>query len=120
MDDDWVARILDAFEGIDDVHAIDELARLLSDRFVRYTLYYVTSEPATSLDELADVLAGLEAIEHGAIITPAGHEQIRIQLYHIVLPKLANSGYVRFDRDDLTVERADIPPSISTVLDGIL
>lgn len=118
MDDDWLAGLLDALEGVDE-QTLDELFRLLSDRYVRHTLFYLSSTPTTSLDELADVIAGLESIAQETIVTPVDRDRIRIRLYHAILPRLDEAGYVRFDTTDHTLERTNVPTPVSTLFEVI-
>ena len=79
------------------------MLELLSNRSVRYALYYLSAESETSLDRLADIVTGLEATVDGDVGTPADREQIRIRLYHVTLPKLDDAGYLEFDTEDHTV-----------------
>lgn len=118
MDNDWLHGLLDAVEG-EDEQAVDELFRLLSDRYVRHTLFYLSSNSTTSLDELADVIAGLEATAQETIVTPVDRDRIRIRLYHVVLPRLDEAEYIHFDSTDHTVERASIPSLVSTLLEEL-
>lgn len=120
MDDDWLVDFLNALEGLQADQAPDEVLELLSDRYIRYTLYYLSKDPTTSLDELADIIAGWEATETDAIITPADRERIRIRLYHVILPKLDDTGYLDFDTTDHTIKRSSVPSIVSTLLEDLL
>lgn len=119
MDEDWLESLLGAANGIENESDLDVLLRLLSDRYVRYVLSYLSTTPSTSLDELADVIAGFEAADRGTIIGPEDHDRIRIRLYHVVLPKLDEHGYIQFDTTDQTIELTHVPSPISTLLDEI-
>ena len=100
-------------------YSLDRLIYLLSDRYVRHTLYYLSDESTITLDRLADVVAGLEAAESDAITTPHDRRRIRIRLHHVVLPKLDAAGFLRFDAVDDTVSEIDIPPVVNSLLNAI-
>ena len=67
-------------------------------------------------DELAEYVAGIEAMECGDIVTPTAYETIRIRLYHSVLPKLDEVGYIDFDLRDRTITSATIPEEMRSLL----
>lgn len=117
MDDDWFEAVLDELGAIEDDRAVDEMLRLISNRHVRYTLYYLSEHPTTSLCRIADVVAGWEAVEKDRIITPDDRERIRIRLYHVALPKLRERGYIDFDLADQTVTRSNVPREVFDLLD---
>ena len=118
MDDEWVEGLLDALAG-EDEQTLDQVFRLLSDRYVRQTLFYLSSNPTTTLDELADVIAGWEATAQETIVTPVDRDRIRIRLYHVILPRLDEAGYIHFDITDHAIERTSVPSPVSTVLEEL-
>ncbi len=97
--------------------ALDEALALLQDRTVRATLYYLSAEPTTTLDEVAAVVAGQTATDDETITNAADYTGIRLRLYHAVLPKLAHRGYLRFDHETGTVSRITIPSVVETLLE---
>lgn len=117
MNEEWFEHLLD--ETGEDDRTLDEIFDLLSDRYVRHSLYYLFDRTSTSLDELADLVAGLEAVESDAITTPEDHERIRVRLYHVVLPKLDAHGYVEFDTDEHSVTRTEVPATVHSLLDAV-
>lgn len=119
MDDDWFADLLNTLKGMEEEHALDEILQLLSDQYTRYTLSYLSTSPTPSLDELTDIIAGLEAVERETIITPVAHDRIRIRLYHVILPKLEESGFIHFDAAEQTIQRSNVPPAVVDLLDKI-
>lgn len=119
MGDDWLEDFMETIGGMEEEYPLDEIFRLLSDQYVRYTLDYLSASSTTSLDELTDVIAGLEAVEQEAIITPVEHDRIRIRLYHVVLPQLDECGFVQFDATDKTIEQSNVPSPVVALLDEI-
>lgn len=119
MDDDWLDDLLETLGGMEEDYPLDEIFRLLSDQYVRYTLDYLSASSTTSLGELADIIAGLEAVEQETIITPVDHDRIRIRLYHVVLPQLDECGYIQFDATDRTIEQSNVPSPVVALLDEI-
>lgn len=104
---------LDAMGGGD----VDELFGLLASRESRHVLFYLTAASETTLDRLADVVAGLEATATGVGVSPAERDRIRARLYHNVLPRLDDGGYVEFDADAHTVRRREVPPLVDALVD---
>ena len=107
---------LDVLRSLESELPLDELFNALADEYTRYTLYYLSDQPTVTLEQLADVVAGIEATTADAVATPADHGRIRIHLYHITIPRLEELGYVDFDPDEQTVTRATMPPAVRTVL----
>lgn len=118
MDDDWFERLPDDLRG-EDEQTLDELFGLLSDRYVRRTLSYLSSNPTTTLHELADVIAGVEATEQKTIVSPTDRDRICIRLYHATLPKLDDAGYIHFDSTTQVIERTDVPPPVTSLLEAL-
>ena len=116
MDEASLRDVLEAVEAMESDAASDVLLDVLSDRYARYVLYHLSDESTATLDALADTATGLAAAESGAIATPGDREEIRVRLYHLVLPKLDDAGYLEFDSETRTVERGEVP----AVLDELL
>ncbi|PCR90157.1 DUF7344 domain-containing protein [Natrinema ejinorense] len=95
---------------------VDDVIRTLGDRHARNAIIYLHDHPRATFDELADVLAASEASDDDTISTPADRERIRIQLYHAILPRLAEVGFVRFDSETNTVTDTTIPKPVVDAL----
>lgn len=119
MDDAGLKDLLERVERIEGTEALDEILNLLSDRYIRYTLYYLSEHTATTIDTLTDVIAGWEAIETGTIISSETHRRIRIRLYHVTLPKLDYHDYVDFDTDDYTIKQSEKSAMLTPLLDNL-
>lgn len=110
MDEGLRTALLDVLDAAEGERSLDTAFRLLSDAHVRYVLYYLSDRSSASLDELAGVVAGLEATERRSVATRTDHERIRIRLHHAVLPKLEENGVVEFDPGEETVTRVEDHP----------
>ncbi|ELZ13948.1 hypothetical protein C477_21370 [Haloterrigena salina JCM 13891] len=113
MNEAWLRDVLEAMES-DAVP--DDLLGVLSDRYARYVLSHLSDESTVTLDALADTATGLKATETGSIATPGDRDEIRVRLYHLVLPKLDAAGYLEFDSETQTVERDEIPDVLRELL----
>ena len=102
-------------EGIDR-HRLTDLFSLLSDQYVRYTLAYVSGRQAITLNELTEFVTGREATDRGVIARRSDYERVRIRLYHVVLPRLDEAGYVEFDSQTCTITGVAIPPIVDRLL----
>ena len=94
--------------------ADDEFYRALAARPRRRLLGYLLEAETSTIGGLADVLCGWEATE--PMVGPERHEQFRMALTHSHLPCLADAGLLQYDREEGTVELADLPPSVRDVI----
>lgn len=83
----------------------------LSVRLRRQTLYYLLEEPETTIDELADVLAGWRATESGPV-GPTERERIALELRHVHLPRLDGATLVEYDSVGGNVRLCDVPEQV--------
>lgn len=95
----------------------DRELRALADPLARHTLRYIGSHSAATLEEVADAVAGFEAAETETLVTAGSRDRFGVRLYHMVLPRLDELGFVRFDPADRKVERGDIPEDIAPLLE---
>lgn len=103
--------------GDDQPSSTSDAVSLLSSPMARRTLIYLTDTSTTTVEELADVLTGMEATGADTLATPADRRRVRILLYHCVLPRLDAAGYVDFDAEERTVVRGDVPEVVDELLD---
>lgn len=118
-DDAPTLNIRELAAAEDDV-PINDVFRALSNHHVRYVLYYLhglDSDTELSLAHLADVATAWHATETGTVATAEDRDRIRIHLYHAVLPKLDDLGYLTFDTDTNTITDVEIPPFVESVLE---
>lgn len=87
--------------------SLTETFELLASPYRRYVLYYLTSE----VDRVdIETLAGaLTAWDRGQAAPGLSDSEVAVEtaLYHTHLPKLAEAGIVRFDRDSGVIELDD-------------
>lgn len=97
---------------------LDAIFRALSDPVRRHVLYYLQVHEDATVDELATAITGWRGARSiGGSTEPHDRDQMVASLYHTHLPKLADSGVVRYDREDGRVELGDIPPFVTSLLD---
>ncbi len=84
--------------------SLDLIFELLSNKRRRYVLYYLNEQPngVATMDELAEGVLTYERRVTGG--DQSDHrQQIRIELRHVHVPKLAANGLVDHDRRTETV-----------------
>jgi hypothetical protein len=106
----------DPEEQLSELDLPDRAIRTLSNPLARHALRYIQDRPETTLDAVADAVAGFEAVDTESIVTTSDRDRLRVKLYHVVLPRLDDEGFVEFDRAARTVERAAVPPGATVVL----
>lgn len=83
---------------------VDEaVLQAMSDPHRRYVLYYLLDTDATTLDELADAVAGWVTTTHGGVTDPVERDRIEITLHHSHLPVLGDADLVAVGEDDAVV-----------------
>lgn len=95
---------------------VDDVIRLFGDRHARNALIYLHDHPTATLGELADALAAAAASSDETIAAPSERERIRVRLYHEILPRLDDLGFVAFDWETNAVTETTIPPAVSNSL----
>ncbi|MFD1564721.1 hypothetical protein ACFR99_14360 [Haloarchaeobius amylolyticus] len=116
MGDEQFDPNLRALHAAADDFPFDDIVRLLGDRHTRYVLVSLHDDPTPTLEELADVVAATDASETGTIAAPSDRDRIRLWLYHAILPRLADLGFIAFDSDAKAVTDTDIPAAVSDAL----
>ncbi|WP_247001802.1 DUF7344 domain-containing protein [Halosolutus gelatinilyticus] len=95
---------------------VDELFDALSHRRRRLVLYYLKANEQTTLDELADWVATIEARPNGSEATAEQREAAAIDLFHIHLPKLADLKVIEYDRRSGDARYRDPPETVDQLL----
>jgi DNA-binding transcriptional ArsR family regulator len=98
--------------------------RLAEDRFYwalasphrRRLLHYLCENEDGTVDELASVLSGWEATTSGTMQTQTDRLEIRLQLLHNHLPRLADWGLIDYDVDAGTVKLGSLHPRTVDVI----
>lgn len=96
--------------------SVDEILRLLSDRYARTTIMYLYERPDTTLEQLAAIAAAREAVADETIATESSYERAFLSLYHVTLPRLDAHDFLEFDPNARTVTATDIPEPVYAFL----
>jgi hypothetical protein len=106
--------------ALEDELPLDEVFGALSDRYVRYTIYYLYDGPdAISLDRLADVITAWDATLSGTVATRSDRDRTCVVLHRVVLPELDSLGYLTYDGRDTgaeSIRNPDVPASVLSLL----
>lgn len=94
----------------------DDVVRLLGDRHARHVLVYLHDNPAPTLEELADVVTARDASMEGTVAGPSHRDRNQLWLYHAILPRLEDMGFIAFDTETKTVTDTAIPDAVSDAL----
>ncbi|MFA9415471.1 hypothetical protein [Natrinema sp. HArc-T2] len=116
MGDEQFEPDLRALRAATDEFPFDDVVRLLGDCHARSVLVSLHDNPTPTLEELADVVTATAASETGTIAAPSDRDQIRLRLYHSILPQLEDLGFITFDTAAKTVTDTDIPEAVSAAL----
>ncbi|MFC4553018.1 MULTISPECIES: DUF7344 domain-containing protein [Halorussus] len=96
----------------------DNVFDALSSRRSRYVLVHLREEDgAVSLDELADVVAAWETGKAIDLVSEEHRERVFTSLAHSQLPKLSMMGLVKYDEQDLLVDRGPHAEQADAYLD---
>ncbi|OAQ53910.1 hypothetical protein HTG_06475 [Natrinema mahii] len=104
--------------AVDD-RSVDDVFRLLASPIARSTIVYCHQQPRPTVEELADVIAGVTASAEGTIASPADRDRIRIRLSHETLPRLEDMELLAFDRESGDVIETSIPEPILDCLRAV-
>ncbi|WP_424019690.1 winged helix-turn-helix domain-containing protein [Halorientalis pallida] len=97
--------------------AVDGRLEALSNHTRRFLLYYLREHGDATQAELTDVVTGWLATNAGTDAAPAAHDERRIALQHVHLPKLLECGLVEHDPDTGVVALGDYPGWVDDCLD---
>lgn len=100
-------------EGVGDVLSPDDLYGVLASTMRRRALYFLLEHDRTTVDELADTLAGWEAAAENEHVGRERRQRLYVSLHHVHLPRLAEAGFVTHDTDSGDVSLS--PLSAATV-----
>jgi hypothetical protein len=108
-----VPRWQSAFSSEDghEISSPDRLFDALSARLRRQALFYLLEEPETTIDDLADVLAGWRSTATGPV-GPTERERIAVELRHVHLPRLDEATLVEFDSVAGDVRLRELPDPV--------
>lgn len=96
--------------GATESAALDSVFQALSDRRRRYVLYYLT-QVERDVVERADLVVAIRRIEAATPGSgePAPADRVAADLHHNHLPRLAEAGFLDYDRRQGTVRYTETP-----------
>jgi predicted transcriptional regulator len=94
---------------------VTEVCELLAERRRRHVCALLGRRAPRTLDDLASAVAAREAGSEGAV-TAEHRERVKLSLYHVHLPRLAEAGVVAFDRDAGRVARGEAAAEVAATL----
>ena len=97
--------------------AVDGRLEALSNHTRRFVLYYLREHGDATQTELTDVVTGWLATAAGTDADRAAHDERRIALQHVHLPKLRECALVEHDPDTGVVTLGDYPEWVDDCLD---
>lgn len=96
--------------------ADDQFYRALTSSHRRRLLYYLFENEESTAEELASVLSGWEATATGTMYTASDRSEIRLQLLHKHLPRLADAGLIEYVSSNDTVRLESLHPQVRDVI----
>lgn len=93
--------------------AADLLFKALTDSKRRQLLAVLSTTTERSLDEMTDILVGIESATEGPA-DPEDWQRVRIELVHRHLPLLSEAGLVTYEDD--TLQREEWPEPVEDLL----
>lgn len=95
--------------------ALDRVLEGLSRKYDRCVLYHLMDCEPAEFEELVDAVVALET--GGAATVPTDvRTEIRIELYHMRLPKLEDLGIIEFDHRSGLIRYRNPPPHFEEFL----
>lgn len=120
MIDDSADIDIEEIRALEGELPLDDVFAALSNRYVRYTIYYLHDGPdSIDLDRLADIVTAWDATLSGTIATRTERDRTRVVLHRIALPKLDSLGYLTYeglDADSESITNPDIPEPVLSLL----
>ena len=97
--------------------SVDRALDLLHNERRRYTLYYLQEQnEAVPIDDVVEAVVEMEEDEAPGTLSDEDLEEIELSLYHLHLPKTQPLEFIRFNRDEQTIELTDEPTKFDTLL----
>lgn len=116
MDESAVPVDLDALSAIESEIDPAAVRAVMGDPLARYALVALHGRDVISIDHLAEIVTGFDAVDRETIAGPTTFEGIEVRLHHVTLPKLDVIGYLSYDHDGGTITNEGIPDAVYDVL----
>lgn len=97
---------------------LDDILAVLSDRRRRDLLYHLVGTEVTDVDTLTRNAAAMFEQTPAEDVPSEIREQVRVELVHSHLPKLADVGVIEFDPRSEAVRYRDVPPVLGRLLEA--
>lgn len=92
--------------------AKDSFYRVLADRLRRRVLFSLLKTDESTTDELAELLYGWASTTG----EQASYNQIRTELHHVHLPKLAATDLIEFEPETETIKRTELLEEVRVLI----
>jgi DNA-binding transcriptional ArsR family regulator len=114
-------KLLRVFGGtMTDSDDVSVLFRALAHPYRRVVLYYLDEHGEASLTTLVDCVTGWIQSGPGSSAAAVDHEAVRLQLHHVHLPTLAETGLVTYDREGDSVAFEGVSSTTAELLGDAL
>ena len=98
------------------METLDRVFDLLSKERRRYALYYLEEqEGPVSVDEVAAQVADWENSDATGETIEKEIENVKMNLYHIDLPKASEATHIQYNRKEGTVELVEESPEFDAI-----
>lgn len=104
------------WDDVEEAPPPDSLFGILSDVHRRRVLWFLLERSDTTVEELADVLAGWRAADE-AFVDADDRRELLVSLHHVHLPRLADAGLVTYDADAGSVRLSSLPDPVESVIE---
>ncbi len=96
---------------------LDRMFDSLRGQRRRHLLYYLEERDSTRIEDAARFIAARERDCDPADVPADVAERVRVTLYHVHLPKLAENNIVEYDRRSGAMQFQDPPDGMSDLID---
>lgn len=93
------------------------LLQALADKRRRFVLYYLRNRESAEFEDLTEQLAAWASEAPLGAPDEQTRKSIQSELYHKHLPKLEETGIIRYERDQKTVSFREQPGPIENIID---
>lgn len=110
-------RIDKTLSAADGGHTVSEFLEMIGSKRRRYVLYALQEKKEATFEEIIERVATWETETTSEELDEQTKQNIRINLYHSHLPKLEDSGIIKFDYQSGTISLRDLPDTTEKFID---
>lgn len=92
---------------------LDQILSCIQNKRRRYLLYYLEEEDDAYIKDAAQFIAACERECDLEDVPAEASEQVKIELYHVHLPKLADQNIIDYDSRSSAIRFQDPPDDLS-------